>query len=45
LAKLAAKPKEDPLVLQTKVTEILQRYRVTKYIFSEVKKKISDLKV
>jgi len=45
LSKLAAKPKEDPVVLQTKVAEILQRFRVTKYIFSEVKKKISYLKV
>ncbi len=45
LSKLAAKPKEDPVVLQSKVAEILQRYRVTKYIFSEVKKKISYLKV
>ena len=45
LAKLAAKPGKDPVVLQTKVAEILQRYRVTKYILSEVKKKINYLKV
>ena len=45
LGKLAAKPGKDPIVLQTKVTEILQRYRVTKYILWEVKKKINYLKV
>jgi transposase len=45
LAKLAAKPGKDPVVLQTKVVEILQRYRVTKYIIWEVKKKINYLKV
>jgi hypothetical protein len=31
LAKLAAKPEEDPVILQTKVAEILKRYRVTHY--------------
>ena len=45
LAKLAAKPGKDPVILQTKVAEILKRYRVTKYILSEVKKKINYLKV
>lgn len=45
LAKLAAKLEDDPVVLQTKVAEILKRYRVTNYILSEVKKKINYLKV
>jgi transposase len=45
LDKLAAKPEEDPVVLETKVAEILKRYRVTKYILPDVKKKINYLKV
>ena len=45
LAKLVAKPEDDPVVLQTKVAEILKRYRVTNYIISEVKKKINYVKV
>ena len=45
LAKLVAKPEEDPVVLQTKVREILHRYRVSKYIISDVKKKIKYVKV
>ena len=45
MAKLAAKPGDDPVVLQTKIAEILKRYRVTNYIISEVKKKINYVKV
>ena len=45
LAKLAAKPEKDPIVLQTKVMEILKRYRVTNYILSDIKKKINYVKV
>jgi transposase len=45
LEKLAAKPEKDPVVLETKVAEILKRYRVTKYILPEVKKKMNYLKI
>ena len=45
LAKLAAKPEEDPLILQTKVVEILKRYRVTSYILYDLKQKINYVKV
>ena len=45
LAKLATKPEEDPIVLQTKVVEILKRYRVTGYLLYDLKQKINYLKV
>jgi transposase len=45
LGKLASKTKEDPVVLETKVVEILKRYRVTGYILYNLKPKINYVKV
>ena len=45
LAKLAQKPPQDEVVLQTKVEGILKRYRVKEQIITAVEKKISYQKV
>ena len=45
LEKLAQKPAQDEVILQTKVETILNRYRVKKQILTSIEKKISYQKV
>ncbi|MGL6340666.1 MAG: IS1634 family transposase, partial [Waterburya sp.] len=45
LEKLAQKPPQDEVILQTKVESILQRYRVSEQILTGMEKKISYQKV
>ena len=45
LEKLAQKPPQDEIVLQSKVEQILKRYRVSEQILTSIEKKISYQKV
>lgn len=45
LKKLADRPGKDAVALEKKVTKIVQRYRVTDYLISEISSKISYSKV
>jgi transposase len=45
LEKLAQKPPQDEVILQTKVESILKRYRVKEQILTSIEKKISYQKV
>jgi transposase len=45
LKKLADRPGQEPVVLEKKVTEILQRYRVIDYLVCEIHSKIHYSKV
>ena len=45
LEKLAQKPPQDEVILQTKVKSILKRYRVSEQILTSIEKKISYQKV